>query len=156
MTDDLPNFAEAEIEDIWRYYAEHADSRAFHDVRAKHAKLAILERLRDKGARIMKCEWGDIVAEYSNEYSYSTPVVDGDFMKLIAEDELYDEFERFAKKNYKINRPWLKRLEKRGDKWRDTIERMTQASTGTPTLRGPSLADMGYTPEQVKEEAYAN
>ena len=97
-----------------------------------------------------------MVAEFSNEYSYSTPVVDGDFMKLIAQDELYEEFEKYAKKNYKLNRPWLQRLSKRGAEWQRVIDSMTQTGTGAPTLKGPTLADIGYTPEQIEEEAYAH
>lgn len=154
MTEELPNFAEAKIDDIWRYYAEHADSRAFHDERAKHAKQAILERLRDKGASIIKTEWGDVTGEFSNEYAYNTRVVDGDFMKLIAQDELYDEFVQFATRSYKIKRVWLNRLAKRGKEYQDVIERMTMLTTGSPTLKGPTLEEIGGYAQ--KEEAYAN
>lgn len=149
MTDELPNFAEASIEDVWKYRQEWQEQEAWACERRRHADKEIYRRLNEHNARIINTEHGKIEATYPREYAYNTRIVDGEFMKLIAEQELYAEFEAKAQRRYKIDRHWLNQLKKFGDKWIAVIDAMTGSSTGSPSLKGPSLEQMGgYAPRE--------
>lgn len=153
MSDDnLPNLTETEITDLWRFRQEHKDSEVFHSARRRHADQEVLRRGKERDAQILGTDAGDITITYPSQYAYNAGKVDGEFFQLIERDGLSAEWNQFATHQYKIDRRWLNRLMKRGQEYRDAIEDMTIGTSGSPSLDGPSLADLGgYATEAPQE-----
>jgi len=147
---DLRNYYETSVDDIWRDRQEHFESEHYHQAHRRHADRALLEEASERDASILSTEWGDITVTIpKNAYSYDTTVVNKQLVPLLQRDGLMEEWNQFVRSTYKIDKRWLNKLVKRGGDYRDVIERMTIGSTGTPTLKGPSLAEMGgYTEER--------
>ena len=146
MTDnELPNLAETDMTDLWRFYAEHKDSEDFHRVRCVAAKDEILRRGAERDATVLSTDAGDITITLPKDYAYNPHIVDKDFYALIVRDGLEKEWAQFVKHEYHINRNWLKKLVKRGDEsgYPQAIEKMTTAGTGSPSVKGPSLEELG-------------
>ena len=150
MTDnDLPNFAEADVTDIWKYRQEFEEEEQHGQVRKRHAQTEILRRADEAGATVLQTDAGPVKITYSNEYSYSAAVVDREFFALIKRDGLEDEWNQFVSHSYKIRRTWLNELAARGDEYREVIEKMTVANKGSPNYKGPSLQELGgYAPRE--------
>lgn len=153
MSEELPNFDEAGIENIWRYHQEHADSAAYHGERRSHAKAEILKRAAEADATALVTPAGTITITPPPGAAYEASVVEGDFLALIERDELQADWAQNVSHSYKIKKPWLNKLRKLGGDYPATIDAMTIAATGTPSLKGPSLQEMGgYAPEEEGEE----
>lgn len=150
MEDQLPNFAESTLTDIWRFRQEHRDAEQFHHDRRAAADKEILRRATDAKAEILPTDVGDIVIVYPSTYAYDTGAVDGVLFPLIEAASLQAEWNQFVRHQYKIDRRWLNRLLKRGPEWIAAVERISMATTGQPRVGdGPSLSDLGgYAPEQ--------
>jgi hypothetical protein len=153
-TDALPNFREAKLRDVWAYRQEWHEQEVYAQRRRLHADKEITVRMGRTDRIAITLESGRsafITAE--SEMAYDPLVVDGAFMALIARDELYAEFLKFARRNYKINRNWLKRLKKRGQEYANIIDnRMAIAATGSLQFTGPSLSALGgYAPREDEE-----
>ena len=150
---DLPTFAETDLTALWAYRQEHEETEQYGNKRRRHAEKEIYRRAAEADATILQTDAGPVEITYSNTYAYNSAVVDGAFFALIRRDGLEKEWNQFVKHAYKINKNWLNRLEKRGGEYREIIEKMTTAGTGSPSLKGPSLQEMGdYAP---REEALA-
>ena len=150
---DLPKFTETDLTDIWRYRQEFKEEEDHGKEHRRHAEQELYRRADEADATILQTDAGPVEITYSNTYAYSTPVVDGPFFDLIKRDGLEKEWNQFVQHAYKINKSWLNRLEKRGGEYREVIEKMTNANKGSPSLKGPSLQEMGgYAP---REEASA-
>ena len=145
MTDEeLPNFLEADIEDIWRYRQEHEEAERFHKERRKHAQDEILRRAAELEAQVFPFADGrDVTVTYPTGYQYNRFVVDAKFWPMVEEAGLQAEWNKEVQHSYKIRRPWLNRLFKRGKAWADVINKMTEASKGSPSFDGPPLSEMG-------------
>jgi len=149
---DMPKLTETELDDLWRFRAEHKDAEEFHQQRRRAADQEVLRRAAAVDAQILGTPWGEIEILYSSEYAYDRKVVDGEFYALIERDGLQAEWNQFVQHSYKINKTWLNRLVKR-EGYREVIERMTQAGKGSPSIKGPSLERMGgyaTEPEEVQ------
>ena len=152
---DLPNFAETDLTALWAYRQEHEETEQYGNKRRRHADQELYRRAAEADATILKTDAGPVEITYTNTYAYNSSVVDGAFFDLIKRDGLEKEWNQFVSHAYKIDKRWLRRLEKRGKEsgYREIIEKMTTASTGSPSLKGPSLEEMGgYAP---REEALA-
>ena len=142
-TETLPKLIEHNLTDLWRFYAEHKDSEDFHGVRRKTARDEVLRRGKELDATVLPTDAGDITITVPNSYAYNSHIVDKEFYALIVRDGLEAEWAQFVKHEYSINRNWLKKLAKRGQEYRDAIEHMTTANTGSPSIKGPSLEELG-------------
>ena len=150
---DLPKFTETDLTDIWRYRQEFREEEDHGKEHRCHAEQEIYKRAAETDATILQTDHGPVEISYSSTYAYNSSVVDGAFFDLIKRDGLEKEWNQFVSHRYKINKSWLNRLEKRGGEYREVIEKMTEAGTGSPSLKGPSLEEMGgYAP---REEALA-
>lgn len=150
---DLPTFAETDLTDVWRYRQEHDEQERHGNKHRRHAEEEIFKRAAEADATILQTEHGPVEISYSDTYAYNAAVVDKEFFALIERDGLQEEYNQFVKHRYAINKSWLNRLVKRGQEYQEVIEQMTTASTGSPSLKGPSLQEMGgYAP---REEALA-
>ena len=150
---DLPKFTETDLTDIWRYRQEFKEEEDHGKEHRRHAEQELYRRADEADATILQTDAGPVEITYSNTYAYNSAVVDGAFFDLIKRDGLEKEWNQFVSHLYKINKTWLNRLEKRGGEYREIIEKMTTAGTGSPSLKGPSLQEMGgYAP---REEALA-
>ena len=154
MTDnDLPTFAETDLTDIWRYRQEFKEEEDHGKEHRRHAEQEIYKRAAEADASILQTDHGPVEISYPNTYAYNAAVVDKEFLALIERDGLTEEWNQFVSHRYTINKSWLNRLTKRGGEYREIIEKMTTAGTGSPSLKGPSLKEMGgYAP---REEALA-
>ena len=153
MMDNLPVFTEAEITEIWRFRQEHKDAEDFHQVRRRHADQEVLRRAGEREALILPTDAGDIIITYPTNYAYDTGKVDRELLALVERDGLTDEWNQNVRHNYKIDRRWLNRLMKRGQEYRDVIERITIATHGSPKIEGPELQSLGdYAPGEQLEE----
>ena len=150
--DSLPNFAEADLLDVWRTHQKHEQLATYHAACQAHARREILRRAFAPKARVrgnavhrgdmrrrLNTPAGPITITPSSTYLYLNKIVDREFFDLIQRDELEAEWNQFVSHDYKIDRNWLKRLMQRGPEYRDTIEAMTGPSTGSPTITGPGL-----------------
>ena len=142
-TDVLPKLTETELNELWRFHQEHADSEQFHKVRRVSARDEILRRGAERDATVLRTESGDITITLPDTYAYNPAIVDKDFYALIVRDGLEAEWKDKVKHTYHINKTWLNKLAKRGQEYRDVIERMTTAGTGSPSIKGPSLKELG-------------
>lgn len=154
MPDALPNFKETRLRDVWAFRQEWREQEVYAQRRRLHADKEIGIRMGRTNRIPITLDSGRsafITAE--SEHAYDPLVVDGAFMELIARDELYAEFEQFARRHYRINRTWLKRLKKRGQDYINIIDnRMTIAATGSLEFKGPSLSALGgYAPREEDE-----
>ncbi len=140
---ELPNLLETDIDDLWRFRQEWKDSETFAQKRRKHADQEILKRAAQKDAQVLGLVSGDIAITLPNTYSYNSSAVDRDFFPLVERDGLQEEYNQNVQHNYKIKRPWLKRLMKRGTEWVEVIEKMTNAGMGSPSIAGPPLEELG-------------
>ena len=140
---ELPNLEETDIDDLWRFRQEHADSEGWHKERRRHADKEILQRAADRDAQVLGTEAGDITITLPNTYSYNSAVVDRDFFALVERDRLQEDYNLNVSHTYKIKRPWLNRLMKRGKEWIEVIDKMTNAGTGSPSIDGPPLEELG-------------
>ena len=70
-------------------------------------------------------------------------MVDKEFWPLVEAAGLQKEWNDNVQHSYKIRRPWLTRLYKRGKEWADVIKKMTESSKGSPKIDGPELSEMG-------------
>jgi len=144
MSDEqVPNLSETEITDLWRFRAEHKDAEDFHQARRRAADHEVLQRAASTDAQVLATEAGDIEITYPTQYAYDTFVVEGELRPLLRRDGLLDEWQKYAKRVYKIDKRYLNRLAKRGAEYKQVIERMTLATTGSPTIKGPELAALG-------------
>jgi len=141
----LPNVAEWELIDLWRMRQENADSEQYHQAHRRHADAEILRRARKADAAILTLPGiGDIVVAYPSEYAYDARVVDSELWPLIERDGLAEEYRQNVSHTYKIRKPWLNRLAKRGPEYRAVLERLVIASTGNARIAsGPPLAALG-------------
>lgn len=138
-TDTHPNLTETALGDIWRLRCEEEHiERSARDSR-RHAEGEILRRAAEQDAQALGTPWGDIVITYPATYSYNSHIVDREFYALIERDGLIDQWNQFVQHSYKLNKTWLNKLVKRGAEYKDVIERMTNAATGSPKLDGPTL-----------------
>lgn len=145
----FPNFAETNLEDIWAARQEHKEQQDYGKEGRTHAEGEILRRAAEADATILGTEYGDITITYSQSYAFHTHIVASQFKALVMGDGLGKEWDQFVTLTYKINKNWLNRLGKRGAEYREIIEAMTQARTGSPSLSGPELKDMkGYAPRE--------
>ena len=146
---DLKNYGESSVDDVWRDRQENEEAEFYHQAHRHHAEKALLEEAAIRDARILNTAAGDVTITYSKgAYSYDTGTVDKELFPLIERDGLTHEWNQFVRHSYKIDKRWLNRLGKRGKEYRDILDRMVIASTGSPTFSGPSLKDMGgYAPE---------
>src|SRR3990167_5566751 len=141
---DLPNFGESDIDHIWRWREENREAEHYHQAHRRHAEKALLEEAIERDARVLGTNAGDITITYGQgAYAYETRVVDKELFPLIERDGLTDEWNQFVRHTYKIDKRWLNKLGKRGKEYREVLERMVVASTGSPTFKGPSLKEMG-------------
>jgi hypothetical protein len=156
MADNIPNLTETDITDLWRFRQEHRDAEFFHNERRTAADQEILRRAVEAKAEILPTAVGDIFIIKPSTYAYDTGAVDRVLFPLIEAAGLSGEWNQYVSHQYKINRPWINRLLKRGEEWRKAIDAVTMASTGQPRVgNGPALADMGdYAPavQQAQEE----
>ncbi len=154
MTDnELPKFAETDLTALWRFHQEHDESERFHKVRRVAARDEVLRRGADRDATVLPTDAGDITITLPNTYAYNPVIVDREFYALIVRDGLEAEWADKVKHTYHINKTWLNKLAKRGQEYRDAIESMTTAGTGSPSIKGPSLEELGGYAEEVPEEA---
>lgn len=151
---ELPNLTETDITDLWRFRQEHKDSEDFHQQRRRAADGEILRRGAERDATVLATDAGEITITVPNTYQYDNAVVIGDFMRLIETANLMDEWRRWVKVTYRPDKRWLDRLVKRGPEWAEAIERMTIGGMGSPSLKGPLLADMGGDAPQEQEEKW--
>ncbi len=158
MSDDgkLPIFKETDITDLWRFRQEHREAEDFHHERRAAADQEILRRAGEAKAEILPTDVGDIMIVYPSTYAYDTGAVDRVLFPLIEAAGLGEEWNRFVRHNYKIDRRFLNRLLKRGPEWIQAVDAVTMATHGQPRVgNGPSLSEMGdYAPEaqQAREE----
>jgi len=144
MTESLPNFAETDLDDLWRFREEQHDAEAFHQERRKAADQELLKRAAERDAQILDTPWGPITIIFPSQYAYDTNAVDQVLWPLIERDGLQAEYRQFVHHNYKIDRRWLNRLLKRGAEYKDAVERVTVGSTGAPYVgSGPGLDEIG-------------
>ena len=148
---DLPNLAEYSMGDLWRMHQENDDARAFHAAHQAHARKEILERSVRENQTLFTVDGGEVEIFPSNSYTYKSLIVTGDFSALCSDNGLGDAYEENVTHVFKIKRPWLNKLMKRGQKFVDIIEQMTDHSTGSPKIQGPSLQDIGGYAEGVGE-----
>lgn len=154
MTDsDLPNLRETDITDLWRKHQEHKDAEDWNKARRVAAKDEILRRGAERDATVLPTDAGDITITLPNSYAYNERIVDKEFYALIVRDGLEAEWADKVRHTYHINKTWLNKLAKRGQEYRDVIEQMTTAGTGSPSIKGPSLEELGG--YLVEEEARA-
>lgn len=139
----LPKLTETDLTDLWKFHQEHADSEKFHGVRRKAAKDEILRRGAERDATVLPTDAGEITITLPNTYAYNPAIVDGAFYALIVRDGLELEWADKVKHTYYINKTWLNKLAKRGAEYREVIEKMTTAGTGSPSIKGPSLKELG-------------
>ena len=139
----LPNLRETDITDVWRKHQEHDDAERWNQVRRVAARDEVLRRGRDRDATVLPTDAGDITITLPNTYAYDPFVVDKEFYALIHRDGLQKEWAQFVKHTYHINKHWLNKLAKRGEEYREVIEQMTTAGTGSPSIKGPSLEELG-------------
>ena len=150
---DMPIFAETDLTALWRYREEFKEEEDHGKKHRRHAEQEIYRRAAEADATILQTDHGPVEISYTSSYAYITSVADGEFFALIKRDGLEEEWNQFVSHAYKINKSWLNRLEKRGGEYREVIEKMTNANKGSPSLKGPSLVEMGgYAP---REEARA-
>ena len=142
-TETLPNLRETDITDVWRKHQEHDDAEKWNRVRCVAAKDEILRRDVALGAPALPTDAGDITITPPNTYAYNEHIVDKEFYALIVRDGLEAEWKDKVRHTYHINKPWLTKLAKRGAEYRDVIEKMTTAGTGSPSVKGPSLEELG-------------
>lgn len=153
----LPNLIETDIDDVWRFRQEWADSESYAKERRRHADQEILRRAAQKDAQVLGTAAGDITITLPNTYSYNSAIVDGEFFALVERDNLQEDYNLHVSHNYKITRPWLNRLMKRGKEYVEVVDKMTNAGTGSPSIAGPPLDELGdYIGENpIPEEATA-
>jgi hypothetical protein len=145
----LPTFAETDLTDIWRYRQEFKEEEDHGKTHRHHAEQELFKRAAEADATILQTEHGPVEISYPNTYAYNSAVVDKDFFALIERDGLTEEWNQFVSHAYKIDKRWLNRLAKRGQEYQEVIEKMTSASRGSPSLKGPSLQEMGgYAPRE--------
>ncbi len=150
-TDDLPNYAETDITDIWRDRQEFKEGEDYGKAHRRHAEQEIFRRAAEADATILQTEHGPVEITYSDTFSYNRAVVDKEFYALIERDGLQEEWNQFVSHAYKIDKRWLTRLVKRGKDsgYREVIEKMTIGGRGSPSLKGPELKEMGgYAPRE--------
>jgi hypothetical protein len=138
-----PNLTETDLADLWKFRQEHKDAEEFHQERRRAADKEVLHRAAEADAQVLATDAGDIKIDYSTTRSYNAAVVDTEFYALIERDKLIDQWNAKVRHEYHINYTWLKSLMKRGQEYRDVIDRMTNASTGSPTIKGPALSELG-------------
>lgn len=151
--DQLPNFEETSLTDIWRYRQEFEEEEQHGKKRRGHADQAIYKLAVEADATILQTEAGPIEIAYSASYSYNSAVVDGAFFNLIKRDGLENEWNQFVSHSYKINKRWLERMKKRGPEYQEVIDKMINATQGgSRSLKGPSLEELGgYAPREAEE-----
>ena len=150
---DLPNYAETDLTDIWRDRQEFKDGEDYGKAHRRHAEQEVLRRAAAADATILQTDHGPVEVTYPNTYAYDPGIVNGEFFALIERDGLAEEWNQFVSFTPKVNKNWLNKLEKRGAEYKAVIESMTIASNGSPSLKGPTLEEMGgYAP---REEATA-
>lgn len=149
--EELPNFLEAELTEIWRYRQEHKGEEDWAKERRKHADQAILKRAAEMGATVLSTEWGNIKITLPQTYQYNIKAVDEELLPLVERDGLAGEWNQFVRHTYKINRNWLNELAKRGEEYQAVIDQITDAATGSPSIKGPELPEEEYA--QATEEA---
>lgn len=150
MTEDaLPNFEEKSDDEVWRYHQEHADAAAWHGERRSHAKAEILRRASAKNATAIAIDAGIIKVTWPNEPVFDNAGVEGDFLNLVECAGLQEGWRRHVRHEYHIHQAWLKQLRRLGDEWIAAIDKMIIGTTGTGSVSGPSLQEMGgYAPEE--------
>lgn len=142
--EELPNFLEADLADIWEYRQQHDEQERWFQKRRRHADQEILRRAAAEEAQVLDMGNGrSIDITYSSKYAYNRFVVDKEFYPMVEEAGLQAEWNDNVQHSYKIRRPWLTRLFKRGGAWRAIIEKMTESSKGSPKIDGPELSEMG-------------
>lgn len=149
--DDLPNLEETALGDVYRAYKEAEDARRYSAAHEQHAKNEILKRSGRLNQTLFTVDGGEVEIFPSNSYTYNSLVLTGDFHELCKRDDLGDAYDENVTRVFKVKKAWLNKLEKRGQEYIDVIEEMTDHSTGTPTIKGPSLQDMGGYAEGVGE-----
>lgn len=142
-TEAPPNLTETEITDLWRKHQEHKDAEDFHNVRRVAARDEVLRRGAERDATVLPTDAGEITITLPNTYAYNPIIVDKEFYALIVRDGLEAEWADKVRHTYHINKTWLNKLAKRGEEYREVIEKMTTAGTGSPSIKGPSLEELG-------------
>ncbi len=149
---DIPNFMESTNTELWRYREEHRESEEYHQVRKRAAQRVLLERAAELDATVIGTEDGVIEIKFSTAYSFDTRVVEQEFLAACREAGIEDDAAKHVTRFYKISKRWLDKMAKFGHPFDQIIERMTQGSQGSPSLKGPRLVEMGdYAPREEAE-----
>src|SRR3990167_593554 len=93
--DDVPNFRETALDDLWRYREEHSESEHYHKERRHAADQELLRRAAELDAQILDTAWGPITIVYSSDYHYDTAAIDRELAPLVERDHLQREWNQF-------------------------------------------------------------
>ncbi len=145
-----PNLTEFSDEDLWRLREMEREQENYHKDNRHAAEKTIYARMMERGAKAMPV--GDHLVrwqEAGGSWQYDTAKVERILLPLIEEKEAGAIWNgpQGASHSYKIPAALGRKLEELGNDMRGALDACRMGRSGSDSLKGPTLEDMGEPPD---------